>query len=445
MNADPNAQHSPSHSATSSPSHSEDFSHRWYVLASVAMGIFLGTIDGGIVNIALPTLTRELHASIEGVRWTVLAYMITLASLMLPIGFLGDKLGKKNIYNAGFVIFTIASALCGIAPNLATLVTFRILQAIGAAMMTSLGMALVTESFPPNQRGKALGITGSIVSVGIIAGPAIGGFMVEHFNWRSLFYVNVPIGIAGSIMAAKFIPNIKHQQRTNRSYMYILRSPQLMLPLATGFLFFAITSGLNFLLPFYLENVLNLTSSRAGIIMGITPVVLGALAPVSGILSDRIGTTRITIAGSIIAALGFSILLTLEASTQIHWVVLALIPPALGLALFQTANNSSILSSVPRHQTGITSSFVGFSRTLGFASGIGIFSTLFSVQLSTSGMNHTEALKQVGALFPAIHTVLIFIACTGILAAAIGVLNKPLQKALARKTISIANQETVHE
>ncbi len=413
---------------SSQTTHPEDYSRRWYVLASVAMGIFLGTIDGGIVNIALPTLTREFQATVGGVRWIVLAYMATVAALMLPMGHYGDKLGKKKIYSAGFLIFTIASALCGIAPNLETLVAFRVLQAVGAAMMTSLGMALVTESFPPQQRGKALGITGSIVSLGIIAGPTIGGFIIEHFHWRTIFFVNIPIGIAGSIMAAKFVPDHHHAAKTNsQTYINLLKQPNILFPLAAAFLFFSVTAGLNFLLPFYLDNILKITPSHSGIIMGITPIVLGLFAPMSGILADRIGTQLITTAGSLVAATGFCALFFLTPSTPTPLVIAFLIPPALGLALFQTANNSAILSSVPRHQMGITSSLVGFSRTLGFATGIALFSSLFSAQYDIANTFTTNSQTPADS-FSAIHTVFTVIGITSVLAAITGLTNTRIFK-----------------
>ncbi len=148
-----------------------DYSRKWYVMAAVAMGIFLGTIDGSIVNVALPTLVRDLSTNFATVQWVVLAYLLTQATLLLSVGRLGDMIGKKPIYTTGFVVFTTGSVLCGLAPTVYWLIGFRVLQAIGAAMMFALGAAIVTEAFPPAERGKALGLIGSIVSIGIVVGP----------------------------------------------------------------------------------------------------------------------------------------------------------------------------------------------------------------------------------------------------------------------------------
>ncbi len=152
-----------------------DYRKKWIILFSVGMGVFLATIDGTIVNIGLNTLVKELNQPLAVVEWVVLAYMLTLCTFMLSIGRLGDMIGKKKLYLAGLAIFTVGSGLCGISPNIYWLIGFRILQAIGGSMLMALGTALVTEAFPSNERGKALGIFGTLVSVGIITGPTIGG------------------------------------------------------------------------------------------------------------------------------------------------------------------------------------------------------------------------------------------------------------------------------
>ncbi len=153
----------------------KDYSHKWFVMAAISMGILLATIDGSIVNISLPTLVRQLNTNFATVQWVVLAYLLTLAVLLLSVGRLADMIGKKQIYTTGFVIFTIGSFLCGLATNVHLLILFRVVQAIGAAMILALGVAIVTESFPKKERGMALGISGTVVSVGIVIGPTLGG------------------------------------------------------------------------------------------------------------------------------------------------------------------------------------------------------------------------------------------------------------------------------
>src|SRR5262245_40098666 len=169
-----------------------DYSRKWYVMAAVAMSIFLATLDGSIVNVALPTLVRDLNTNFATVQWVVLAYLLTQATLLLGIGRLGDMIGKKPIFNAGFVVFTVGSVLCGLAPSVYWLIGFRVVQAIGAAMTLALGAGIMTEAFPAKERGKALGLIGTVVSVGVVLGPTLGGIIIEAASWHWIFFVNLP-------------------------------------------------------------------------------------------------------------------------------------------------------------------------------------------------------------------------------------------------------------
>src|SRR5665811_193443 len=181
-----------------------DYSRKWFVLIAIGMAIFLGTLDGSIVNVALPTLVDEFVTTFSVAQWVVLAYLLTQTTLTLGFGRLGDMIGKKPIFTAGFGIFTIGSVLAGLSPTIGFLIAARVVQAFGAAMIFALGFAITTESFPPSERGKALGINGTTVSLGIMAGPIIGGIILEAMDWRWIFFVNLPIGIIGTITALKF-------------------------------------------------------------------------------------------------------------------------------------------------------------------------------------------------------------------------------------------------
>ena len=191
-----------------SPPANADYSRKWHVMIATGLGIFLGTIDASIVNVALPTMAKELDTTFAAVQWVVLAYLLTLATLTLGVGRLGDMLGKKPIYTTGFAIFTLGSVLCGMAPGIEWLVGFRVVQAIGAAMIFALGMAIITQAFPPSERGKALGISGALVSIGIVIGPSLGGLIVDLWSWRWIFIVNLPIGILGTAAAHRFVPDV---------------------------------------------------------------------------------------------------------------------------------------------------------------------------------------------------------------------------------------------
>ena len=175
-------------------------------MAAVAMGVFLATIDGSIVNVALPTLVGDLNTDFATVQWVVLAYLLTMSTLLLSVGRLADIRGKRSIYVAGFVVFTIGSLLCGLSPSVHILIAMRVVQGVGAAMILALGPALVTEAFPSQERGKALGMIGSVVSIGIVTGPVLGGLILGRFSWHWIFFVNLPIGILGTWMVWRFVP-----------------------------------------------------------------------------------------------------------------------------------------------------------------------------------------------------------------------------------------------
>jgi len=406
-----------------------DYSRKWYVMAAVAMSIFLATIDGSIVNVALPTLVRELNTDFATIQWVVLSYLLTMTTLMLSIGRLGDMIGKKSIFTAGFVVFTIGSVLCGLAPTVYWLIAFRVLQAIGAAMTLALGAAIVTEAFPDQERGRALGLIGTIVSLGVIIGPTIGGVMIEALSWHWIFFVNLPVGIVGTLMAWRFVPNFKPLGRqrfdywgalalftsllalllaltlgqqlgfgdTRISFLFgvwliflivflvietrttqpmidlkIFRNILFSVNLVTGFLTFVAIAGVFILLPFYLEDVLNYNTQQVGFLLAVIPVGLGIFAPISGALSDRFGTRPITVLGLLTLLVGYVALTSLSTETTTWGYILRLIPIGIGMGIFQSPNNSAIMGTVPRERLGVASGLLSITRTLGQTVGIAI-------------------------------------------------------------------------
>jgi MFS family permease len=191
---------------TTSSTETIDYSRKWFVMTAVVAGVLLATIDGSIVNIALPTLIESLDTTFNVVQWVSLAYLLTIATLTLGMGRLGDLVGKRKLYAVGFAIFTIASALCGLAPNVEALIAFRVLQALGSVLISP-GCRHPRRAFPPRERGKALGWIGTAVSLGIITGPVVGGVLISAFGWRPIFLVNIPVGIVGTWLAVKYVPH----------------------------------------------------------------------------------------------------------------------------------------------------------------------------------------------------------------------------------------------
>jgi len=428
---------------TETPPTGVDYDRKWYVLVAIAMAIFLGTIDGSIVNVALPTLVEEFDTTFNVAQWVVLAYLLTQATLTLGFGRLGDMIGKKPIFTTGFMVFTIGSVLAGISPTIGFLIAARVVQALGAAMIFALGFAITTEAFPPSERGKALGINGTTVSLGIMAGPIIGGMILEATDWRWIFFVNLPIGIVGTITALKFVPNTrpKGTQRFDfagaaaffvallslllaltmgQNYGFsdqpivaafavsalsfvafviverrvsdpmlnldLFKSRDLTVNLITGFVAFFALSGLLLLVPFYLTDVMGLSPSEIGFVLGAVPITMGIVAPMSGTLSDRIGSRPVTVAGLalmtvayVVAAFWFG-----NATTSLMVILVGLII-GLGMGIFQSPNNSAILGSVPPAQLGVTSGMLTINRTTASVTGIAVLGTLWAARTAVYG------------------------------------------------------------
>ncbi len=444
------------------------FTRKWHAMAAVGTGVFLATLDGSIINVSLPTLVRALDTEFAVVQWVVLAYLLTITSTMAAIGRLADMTGKKTIYMTGFIIFTLGSVLCGLSPSVNWLIGFRVLQAIGAAMVMALGAAILTEAFPPAERGKAMGVIGAIVSMGIVAGPALGGVILGLLSWHWIFFVNLPVGIIGTIMVHRNLPDFKPGRRQRfdilgafslfSSILFLLlgltlgqqqgffqpltgfflglwlillvffifienktaqpmidprlfSNPVFNVNLATGFICFAGLGGTVILLPFYLENILGFSSMKVGLLMGIIPVMLGITSPLSGALSDRAGSRKITMAGLLLMIFGFTAAATLDQHTAIWGYALRIFMVGAGIGIFMSPNNSAIMGTAPRHQLGIVSSMMAQSRTLGQTVGVAVIGavwagrTLFYAGSGTSGgASLAPTAAQISGLHDAFHT-----------------------------------------
>lgn len=445
-------------------------------MSATGMGIFLSTIDTSIVNVALPTFVNFFDTNFPTVQWVVLSYLLTVTTLMLSIGRLADMLGKKRIYNGGFLVFISGSLLCGLSQSIEMLILSRVVQAVGAAMVMALGMAIVTEAFPPHERGKALGINGAIVSIGIIIGPSLGGLILDQVSWRWIFLVNLPVGLIGTLLVHKFVPNYKpigkqifdlpgaltmfigllslclsltFGQRLGFTHISVIilflvfitclvlfirietstaqpmidlnifNSKLLTINLLTGLMTFFSMGGITFLMPFYLQNVLELPLREVGLLMIVTPISMGMIAPISGRLSDRFGSRPITVIGLGFLILGYFGVSTLSVdSTWIDYII-RFIPIGMGMGIFQSPNNSAVMGSAPRNRLGVVSSMLSVTRTLGQTIGVSILGAIWSGnvikhagQIYTDGATAAEPLAQVLGLRDTIYIVigLIFVA-----------------------------------
>ncbi|MFQ5968190.1 MAG: MFS transporter [Acidimicrobiia bacterium] len=417
-----------------------DYTRKWYVMAAVGLSILLATIDISIVNVALPTLETELDSTFPVIQWVVLAYALTLATLTLGVGRLGDIVGKKAIFASGFAVFTVASVLCGLSPSVAFLIGCRVVQAIGATMVLALGIGIVTEAFPDHERGRALGVIGTMVSIGIVIGPTLGGFLIEQLSWRWIFLVNLPVGVLGTIAAVLWVPAIKPpggqrfdwlggglmfvslltmslglsigqrrgfgdglviallitaaaslvvflmvEQRVPEPMvdLQLFRQRIMRINLGTGFTTFVAIAGVLILMPFYLINVKGFDSQQAGILLASTAILIGVVAPLSGWVSDRIGIRPVTVVGLAVLTVGYLAASNLDGNTSAVGYVLLVTPIGVGMGIFQSPNNSGVMGAAPRERLGITSGMLTLTRIVGQIVGVAVLGSLWAVMVTS--------------------------------------------------------------
>lgn len=412
-------------------------SRKWLCFVAIALGTFVSYLDSSIVNIALPTLTHYFQADLAVTNWVVTAYLLMITGLVVIFGRLADMYGRKRLYIFGLFLFTLASALCGAAPNIWALIAFRCLQGVGAAALLANGAALVTETFPSTERGRALGMLASVLAMAVIVGPLGGGFLTDHLGWRSIFYVNVLPGVAGILLAAKVLPG-KAVTKSSERFDFVgaitlfafltcllflagvLSKPDwqlsLLVPLLittivlaviflvnetrvehalldlgifrnrgfsaaslASFLSFWGVSSMSFLLPFYFERVLLLNPTMSGALLAPVPIVLIVTGPLGGFLADKFGVRAVCTIGASINCLGLLLLSTLDMNTSKLGVIMRLVPFGVGMGLFQPPNNSAMMGAVPRNRLGIVSGMISALKNLGSLCGVALSSLVLTV------------------------------------------------------------------
>ncbi len=408
----------------------------WPVLVAVGAGTFMSALDASIVNVALPTIRVEMLSTVSDVEWVVSAYLLVVSCTLLVFGRLGDLRGHKNAYLAGFGVFGISSALCGFAPSTWALVAFRTLQAIGAAMLFANSPAILTRTFPGRLRGRVLGLTAAMTYLGLTIGPPLGGWLTTTFSWRAVFFVNVPVAAALTLLAYFAIGADAHPGRDERfdllgatlfavglvATMSALNrmsslgwsSPTVLIALAVGaaalgafvarervavhpvldlslfahrtfaasaataLLMYVAVYSVVFLMPFYLVHGRGFTPAHAGLLLMTQSVVMALVAPLSGALADRFGTRTPATSGLFILMIGLLLLARLDGvSTTLH-IVGALAVVGLGAGLFVSPNNSALMGAAPRNRQGIASAVLAEARTVGMAFGIGVAGAVFT-------------------------------------------------------------------
>lgn len=414
-------------------------SNKWSVLIIVIITTFMSTLDGSIVNVALPVMADSLHVTTSGIQFVATSYLIVISGTVLIFGKLGDMFGKNKMFTLGIIVFTIGSLLCGLASSYWILIAARVIQAIGAAGTMANNQGIITEIFPANERGKALGLVATAVALGSLVGPGLGGLIVGATDWEYIFIINVPIGIIATIGALKLLPksNKRSQEKMDLAgaMLFILTIVPLFVALNEGlnlgftnpfilggflislvsfftflivekrrlnplvqlkmfenklfslsilcaFISFVAMFCNNIILPFYLQNVMAFTPQHAGLILMVYPLILTVVAPLSGSLSDKIGSEILTFIGLTLTSIGLFFMSTLQENSTVITMVLFISIMSVGGGLFQSPNNSLIMSTVSRDKLGIAGSINALIRNMGMVCGIALATTLLYQMMS---------------------------------------------------------------
>lgn len=412
---------------------------KWWVLAAIGVGTFMSALDSSVVNMLLPVIGADFSAGVAAVEWVSTIYLLVVSGLLLSFGRLGDLRGQKPVYVSGFGVFILGSALCGLAPSAAALIGFRGAQALGAAMLFASSPAILTKNFPAQERGRALGLQATMTYLGLTVGPSLGGWLAAQFGWRAVFYINVPIGLLALTLSMRFIPHDRPADRPvpfdlagavafmaglvalllglNQGAELAWTSPWVLGALAialvllgafvlvehrnahpmldltlfsrrlfTGAAASAVLNyvclySITFLMPFYLMRGRGLTSAQAGLILTAQPLVMAVSAPISGALSDRIGSRLPATLGMALLAGGLFLLSRLGPQTPWPLISAALAVAGLGTGIFISPNSSALMGAAPRDRQGIAAGVLATARNVGMVLGIGLAGAVFTSYL----------------------------------------------------------------
>jgi EmrB/QacA subfamily drug resistance transporter len=422
------------------------------VLGIIAFAAFMASLDSTIVNISLPTIAANFEVDISLVSWVVMAYLLVLAGLLLVFGRLGDMIGFRRVFLAGFSVFTAGSLLCGLAFSIHHLISFRALQGIGGAALEAIAPAMVVIYLPAQKRGRAIGMLATIVSLGIAAGPILGGFITEYLSWHWIFFINVPVGIAAVILAQRFLPADTAAGKRERfdsagAALILLALITLLFPLnqgldlgwtspvilgcfaaslvlwtlffvherrcssplidmrlfsnraytlanATGFLVMLSYNGTIFLLPFFFEKVQAHSTEFAGLLLAVPAVALMLVGPVAGSLSDRHGARVLTTGAALLTGATLYLFSLFSAASTLPFVIASLMLLGVAIGSFFPPNMSRILGAGARagEGEGVASGVMMTLRNTGAVLGVALFGTI-AVQVIAGTMAHRHVIS----------------------------------------------------
>jgi EmrB/QacA subfamily drug resistance transporter len=416
-----------------------DENRKWWTLAAVSFGLFMIMLDNTVVNVALPSIERDLHITISQLEWIVTSYALVFAALLITGGKLADLLGRRKIFVVGLAVFTLSSLACGMAPNAGFLIGARAVQGVGAALMNPATLSIITATFPPRQRGQAIGIWAGVSALALAIGPLAGGLIVDNIGWNWIFFINVPVGVLGIVVAQFFITESRdtsHEQSvdfpglvTSAGALFALsyaliegnqrgwssaeilglfaaaavllvaflvlesrqRLPMLDLSLFKNSSFVGANVvallvslgmfGVFFFISLYVQNILGYSPTRSGAIFLPMTILIILIAPIAGKLSDRIGGRWLM--GGGMTLLGISLLFYQRLGLHsTFWTLLpSLVLGGIGMALTMSPMTSVAMGSVPVDKAGVGSGVLNSFRQMGGSLGIALMGAILASYL----------------------------------------------------------------
>jgi EmrB/QacA subfamily drug resistance transporter len=411
---------------------------KWWTLAAVSVGLFMIMLDNTVVNVALPSIREDLGIGISELEWVVNAYALTFGVLLLSGGKLADLLGRRAIFIAGLVIFTGASLWCGLADGASSLIAARTVQGIGAALMNPATLSIITATFPPRQRGMAIGIWAGVSAMALAIGPLVGGILTEKINWSWIFYINVPIGVVGILAARIFVDETRDTAREQRldlpgllssgiglfALTYAListnhhswtsarvlglfalaagalavfvllelrqRIPMLDLSLfreptfaganAVMLLVGLAMFGIFFFNSLFIQNILHYSPIRTGATFLPMTCLIILVAPQAGRLSDKVGSRWLMGLGMLLLTASLLIFSTLDAGSTFWNILPGLLVGGFGMALVMTPTTAAAMGSVPVAKAGVGSAVINSMRQVGGSLGIAVMGAVVATQ-----------------------------------------------------------------
>jgi EmrB/QacA subfamily drug resistance transporter len=411
---------------------------KWLTLASVSFGLFMIMLDNTVVNVALPSIQRDLGSDLSELEWIVTGYALTFASLMLVGGKVADAYGRRRIFVVGIVVFTLASLLCGLASSSEMLIGARVLQGVGAALMNPATLSIIAATFPPRERGTAIGIWAGTSALALAIGPLVGGLLTEHGHWSWIFFVNVPIGALGILASYLFIDESRDETHASLDVPGLATSAVGLFALtyalieantygwtsarivgsfvlaAAGLLSFVVIErrrrdpmlplelfrngtytganlvvllvalamfGIFFFVSLYMQNILGYSAVETGAAFLPLTILIILVAPIAGKTSDRIGSRGLMTAGMILIAVQLVMFSRLGTDATFFHLLPAFIVGGLGMGLTMTPSAAAATRSVPVDKSGVGSAVLNSARQVGGTMGIAIMGAIIAAEI----------------------------------------------------------------